>query len=264
MCGSITGSSARPLSRRALLSGLAAGSLVLISGCADNPQLGRSQLILVDDGQLSEMGVAAWRDIRRQERVSTNSAHNRRIRRIGERIVSASGLEDRYDWEYAVFENEQVNAFALPGGKIGFNTGLIELARSDDEIAAVMGHEVAHVSSRHSAERVSQNMLSELGLSVAQLGLGSAGVTPEAAALLGAGVQVGILLPYSRRQEYEADRLGLRYSAGADYDPRAALTFWQSMAARNKGGRPAEFLSTHPADENRIAALQAELRAMGA
>lgn len=254
----------RPLSRRALLGGLAAGTLVLVSGCADNADLGRSQLILVDDAQLAEMGVAAWRDIRQQERVSRNRTTNARIRGIGERIVAAAGLEQRYDWEYAVFENEQVNAFALPGGKIGVNTGLIEIARNDDEIAAVVGHEVAHVTSRHSAERVSQNLLSELGLSVAQIGLGSAGVTPEAAALLGAGVQVGILLPYSRRQEYEADRLGLRYAAGADYAPRAALTFWETMAQRDQGERPAEFLSTHPADANRIAALRQELQTMGA
>lgn len=251
------------LSRRALLSGLAAGTLVLVSGCADNPQLGRQQLILVDDGQLSEMGVAAWRDIRQQERVSRDSRVNRRIEEIGSRIVQAANLEDQYDWEYAVFENEQANAFALPGGKIGVNTGLIDLASSDDEVAAVVGHEVAHVTSRHSAERVSQNMLSEFGLSVAQLGLGSAGVTPEAAALLGAGVQVGVLLPYSRKQEYEADRLGLRYAARADYDPRAALTFWESMAERKEGGQPVEFLSTHPADANRIAALRQELQAMG-
>lgn len=248
------------LSRRSVLGGLGAASLVTLVGCSTNPQLGRQQLILVDEAQLDEMGVAAWRDIRRQERVSRNPELNRRIERIGTRIVRAAGLEDLYDWEYAVFENEQANAFALPGGKIGVNTGLIRLAKSDDEIAAVVGHEVAHVTSRHSAERVSQAMASELGVSLAQLGLGGGETT---AALLGAGLQYGVLLPYSRRQEYEADRLGLRFAAAAGYDPRAALTFWQTIAQQEQRGQPVEFLSTHPADANRIAALQEELRAMG-
>lgn len=251
----------KPLfSRRTMLRGLGASSLLVVAGCSTNPQLGRQQLILVDEVQLSEMGGAAWRDIRQQERVSRSPQLNRRIEEIGSRIVRAAGLEERYDWEYAVFENEQANAFALPGGKIGVNTGLIELARSDDEIAAVVGHEVAHVTSRHSAERVSQSMLSEVGVSLAQMGLGGG---EAAAALLGAGVQYGVLLPYSRKQEYEADRLGLHYAAAAGYDPRAALTFWQSMAEQKQQGQPAEFLSTHPADANRIAALQQELRAMG-
>jgi len=247
-------------SRRAMLGGLGASSLLVLSGCAENAQLGRQQLILVDEGQLNEMGVAAWRDIRQHEQVSRRPQVNRRIQEIGSRIVRAAGLEDDYDWEYAVFENEQANAFALPGGKIGVNTGLIELARSDDEIAAVVGHEVAHVTSRHSAERVSQSMLSELGVSLAQAGLGGG---EAAAAVLGAGVQYGVLLPYSRKQEYEADRLGLRYAAAAGYDPRAALTFWQSMAENKQQGEPVEFLSTHPADANRMAALQQELQAMG-
>lgn len=251
----------RPLfSRRAMLSGLGAGSFLVLTGCADNPQLGRQQLILVDDAQLSEMGAAAWQDIRRQENLSRSAQTNRRIETIGSRIVRAAGLEDQYDWDYAVFDNEQANAFALPGGKIGVNTGLIDLASSDDEIAAVVGHEVAHVTSRHSAERVSQSMLSEIGMSIAQMGLGGG---DAAAAVLGAGVQYGVLLPYSRRHEYEADRLGLRYAAAAGYDPRAALTFWQSMAEQKQQGEPVEFLSTHPADANRIAALQEELRAMG-
>lgn len=259
MCGSSGGL----LSRRAVLSGLAAGSLVVVTGCADNPQLGRQQLILVDDGQLSEMGVATWRSIRQQERVSRDGGLNGRIERIGSRIVSAAGLQDAYDWEYAVFENEQANAFALPGGKIGINTGLIDIASSDDEIAAVVGHEVAHVTSRHSAERVSQSMLSEMGVSLAQVGLGSAGVSPDLAGVLGAGVQMGVLLPYSRRHEYEADRLGLRYAERAGYDPRAALSFWEAMARQSQGGKPPEFLSTHPADANRIAALREELQALG-
>ncbi|HLS67970.1 MAG TPA: M48 family metallopeptidase [Kiloniellales bacterium] len=247
-------------SRRAMLAGLGAGSLVMLTGCAENPHLGRQQLILVDEGQLNQMGVAAWRDIRQQERLSRSPQLNRRIETIGTRIVQAAGLEDRYDWEYAVFDNEQANAFALPGGKIGVNTGLIRLARNDDEIAAVVGHEVAHVTSRHSAERVSQSMASEIGLSLAQMGLGGG---ETAAALLGAGLQYGILLPYSRRQEYEADRLGLRYAAAAGYDPRAAISFWQTMTQQAQRGQPPEFLSTHPADANRIAALHQELQAMG-
>ena len=163
-------------SRRAMLGGLGASSLLVLSGCAENAQLGRQQLILVDEGQLNEMGVAAWRDIRRHEQVSRRPQVNRRIQEIGSRIVRAAGLEDDYDWEYAVFENEQANAFALPGGKVYITAGLMRQMENERELAAVLGHEVAHVAARHNVQALQR----QLGASLV-VQLAAAAVSPERA-----------------------------------------------------------------------------------
>ncbi|MGC4071093.1 MAG: M48 family metallopeptidase [Nibricoccus sp.] len=164
-------------------------------------------------------------------------------------------------WEFVVFQSDQVNAFALPGGKVGVYTGLLKLVSSDDELACVMGHEIAHVTSRHGAERTSQNYAIAGIATIAEVGMEAKNVDPEKRAMLlgayGLGATVGYALPFSRLHESEADAVGLRFAAGAGYDPRAAVSFWQKMAKSSAGSqKPPVWLSTHPSDEQRIANLQ--------
>jgi len=232
----------------------------VFAGCATNPESGRSQLMLVSPGQETQMGLATFDQIKRQEKISADPAANARVQRVGRRIAASVGREiPNAQWEFVVFDSPQINAFALPGGKVGVYTGLIKLAASDDELAIVMGHEIAHVTSRHGAERTSQNYaLAGVGL-IAALGLEAKQVDPEERnfilAAYGVGAQVGVALPFSRLQETEADTIGLRFAAGAGYDPRAAALFWRKMAAQG-GAKPPVLLSTHPSDASRIRNLE--------
>ena len=233
----------------------------LLTGCTTVKETGRSQLMLVSPAQEAQMGIAAFKDIKGEEKISKDPALNKRIQRIGKRIAAAVGREvPNAKWEFVVFDSPTVNAFALPGGKVGVYTGLIKLADSDDEIAVVMGHEIAHVTSRHGAERVSQNYaIGGVGM-LAAVGMEAGNVDPTkrnlALAAYGMGTQVGLALPYSRMHETEADSIGLRFAAGAGYDPRAGATFWKKMAKQGDGKKPPEFLSTHPSDEKRIENLE--------
>ncbi len=203
------------------------------------------------------MGLTAFEQIKQEEKVSTAPAVNARIQRIGQRIAGAVGRDlPNAQWEFVVFDSDTLNAFALPGGKVGFYQGLIDLASSDDEIAVVMGHEIAHVTSRHGGERVSQGMLAQLGGAAVQVGTQNSEHQQLFALAYGVGAQLGTLA-YSRHHETEADEIGLRYAARAGYDPRSAVTFWQKMAAKNNGGEPPKFFSTHPPTGERIARLKA-------
>jgi predicted Zn-dependent protease len=235
-------------------------ALGLFSGCTTVQETGRSQLMLVSPAQEAQMGLAAFAQVKKEEKVSTDPKLNARIQAIGKRIAASVGREiPNAQWEFVVFDSDTVNAFALPGGKVGVYTGLIKLASSDDEIAIVMGHEIAHVTSRHGAERTSQNYaVAGVGL-LAAIGMEVKDVDPAkrnmALAAYGIGSQVGLMLPYSRLHETEADSVGLRFAAGAGYDPRAGATLWKKMAAKG-GAKPPELLSTHPSDTNRIANLE--------
>ncbi len=247
------------MGRRQLLAGLAAGTVV---ACTTNPETGTSQFILISNDQLAQMSAGSWADIKRQERVSTNPRYNSQLQRVGSRITNAAGRGDQ-PWEYAVFDSEQVNAFVLPGRQVGFYTGLMDLADNEDQIATVMGHEVGHVTGRHAAERASQQLAFGAGIAAVDLAAQDSEYRGEIAAVLGLGVQFGILLPYSRRHELEADRLGVQYMARAGYQPREALRFWEKMAADGGGSRPPEYLSTHPAPDTRIRELDQYIRNMG-
>ena len=234
----------------------------ILVGCTVVPETGRKQLIMVSAQEEAEMGLAAFQQIKAEETVSTNVMAIDRVDRVGRRIAASVGrsLPDA-KWEFVVFESEDLNAFALPGGKVGVYTGLLALAETDDELAAVMGHEIAHVSSRHSAERMSQQMVAGLTAAGAEVYMESQDVDHKdraiARAALGVGTTVGVMLPFSRLHESEADIIGLKFAAGAGYDPRAAATFWEKMKAASEGeGRPPEFLSTHPSPDNRIARLK--------
>ena len=251
------------MDRREVITGLAAGTVVALSGCTTNPNTGRRQLMLISDDQLSQMSAGAWTEIQKQERFVRSPSTRRRLDRIGSRIVSAAG-NPRKNWEFHAIDSDQVNAFVLPGGQVAFYQGILDIMDNDDQIATVMGHEVGHVVGRHAAERASQQILAGVGLTVANIALASSDIRYKntIAAVLGAGVTFGVILPYSRAHEYEADRLGVQYMANARYRPTEALTFWNRMA--RKGRSTVDFMSTHPSDANRIAAMRQVIATYGA
>lgn len=235
---------------------LAFAALALAACGSESTGLGVN---LVPQEQVVEMAEPAWQDIVSQTPPSDDAGYQQRAREISRRLLAAAG-EDPERWEVKVFKDEQANAFALPNAKIGIFEGMFQVAESDAQLAAVLAHEVAHVQEKHSAERVNSEMATQLGVRLAGAALGStAGVSGQTlAGLLGAGAQYGLILPYGRNQELEADSRGLRLMAKAGYDPRAAVELWQNM--RQAGGdRPPTFLSTHPGPEQRIAQLQAQM-----
>ena len=189
---------------------------------------------------------------------------------VGDRIVQAADQRfpqqnlTQNDWEFAVFDDPTVNAWVMPGGKVGFHTGLLDIMENDDQIATVMGHEAGHVVGRHAAERYSQQMAAAGGLALANVALEAGDVENRGliAGILGAGVTFGVILPYSRQHEYEADRLGADFMVGADYRADEAVRFWDTMT-QQAGQRPLEFMSTHPSDANRIAAMQSYISTQG-
>ena len=229
----------------------------LVSGCAYNEALGRSQVVLVGEDQLAQAGATAWAQTLSTQRISNDAALNRRVREVGQRIVTAAGLAGP-QWDYRVFVSDSPNAFVLPGGKVGVTTGLFRVAQNDDQLAAVLGHEVAHTAARHAAERYSQTALAQVGLSVA----GQAVQSRAAMQALGLGAQVGALLPFSRQHELEADRIGVDYMARAGYRPSQAVALWRNMGTARSGGTP-QFLSTHPNDATRIQQLEAYIQSRG-
>lgn len=244
--------------RRTLLAGLASSSALALAGCESNPITGRSQLMIVSDEKLARMSRVTWDEINKVSVRHTNTRVNQQVEAIGKRCVDAADQGHR-DWEFAVFEDPTVNAFVLPGGQVAFYTGFLDMAKNDDQVAAVMGHEIGHVVGRHGAERASQGLLAELGVSFAALLLGNDSThRADLAAALGAGITFGIILPYSRNHEYEADSLGLQYMHTAGYDPQEAVNLWQSMNELGSS-QPLEFLSTHPAPANRMRRLQEQV-----
>lgn len=241
--------------RRGFLCGCGAA----LAGCATAPYTGRSQLMLLPEGAERQMGLDAYRQILRKSKLSTDPVLTEQVTRVGRRIAEATGRAD-YQWEFRVIESEQANAFALPGGKVGVYTGILPITRDDAGLAAVIGHEAGHAVARHGAERVSQGLLVQAGLAATQAALarGDPRTVRQVTALLGAGATVGLILPWGRAQESEADRLGLIYMAKAGYHPAAARDLWIRMAESSRGRpRPPEFLSTHPAPETRIRQIEA-------
>lgn len=240
--------------RRLAVAALAGAAAFVLAACATNPVTGRSQLLLVDEGQLSQASALAWQEVKQQTPLYTNPAAQARVRDVGLKIGRGAGL-DTAGWEFVVFDSPERNAFVLPGGRVGVYRGLLELAQNDSQLATVIGHEVAHVTSRHAAERASQTTIAQLGLTAGQA-LGGSQNGRLIGAALGLGAQYGVLLPYSRLQESEADRIGLDYMVKAGFDPRQAVTFWERMRDASGGGRTPQFLSTHPDPDNRIRRLQ--------
>lgn len=246
------------VTRRATWAVMTAAAVAL-SACAYNETLGRNQLLIVDDASLIQSADAAWSQALQTQRVSRDAAQTARVRRVGERIVQAANLGGRA-WDYAVFEDASPNAFVLPSAKIGVTTGLLNLVRNDDQLAAVLGHEVGHVVARHAAERTSSTALANIGVQAAQGVAGERG--RQAGTVTALFAQYGALLPFSRRDELEADRLGVDYMAAAGFQPREAIALWRLMAQQRQSGAP-EFASTHPSDQTRITALEQYLASRG-
>ncbi len=246
---------------------LARGSLrvVLLSAalaCAVSPT-GRRQLIVLSDAEMDSMGLAAYDQIKKETPRSQDASATAYVRCVTGAITRELGgrtdSQASQGWEVNLFEDDSANAFALPGGKIGVHTGLLGVARNQDQLATVLGHEVGHVLARHGNERVSQNFAVQGGLFTAGALLGviadpGAGNHQLLMGALGLGAQVGVLLPYGRVQESEADEIGLDLMARAGFDPRQSVELWKNML-RAGGARPPEFLSTHPDPENRIKRL---------
>jgi len=241
---------------------------LLAASCTQVPITGRSHLTLMDSAELNAMSVTEYQNFLKENKLSGDAAQVERVRRVGGRIQKAveeyftsQGAEKQlagYQWEFNLVESDEVNAWCMPGGKVVVYTGLLPVAQDDAGLAVVMGHEIAHAVAEHANERMSQSMFVEFGMSalddaMAQQPEATRDLFKEAAGL---GASVGVLLPYSRLHESEADRLGLVFMALAGYDPHAAIGFWQRMSAMDKGPKPLELLSTHPADERRISNIR--------
>jgi predicted Zn-dependent protease len=234
--------------------------LLWVTGCHTVPQTGRSALHLVPSDQLVSMASTQFNQLKLETPISRDPTYNAMVRRVGERIayVAAPDMPNA-QWEFVVFDDDdQVNAFAMPGGKVAVYTGIFKVAKTEDDLAVVIGHEVAHVAAGHGNERVTQQLLAAGGALALQFGTNDldSQTRQMLMAAYGAGSTLGFLLPYSRYHESEADEIGLIYAAKAGYDPRAAIGFWQRMEAL-KSGSPPEFLSTHPSGATRVKKLNA-------
>jgi metalloendopeptidase OMA1, mitochondrial len=227
-------------------------------GCETVPMTGRHQLVLLPESTELQMGLDAYQQIVTKSKVSSDRAMNDQVVRVGRRIAAATGRSD-YQWEFKALDDKQVNAFCLPGGKIGVYTGILPVTRDDAGLAAVLGHEVSHAIARHSGERVSQQLAVQLGVAAFQVALaGSDPAFMQLGTLAFQGLATGGLLAFSRAQESEADHLGLIYMAKAGYHPSASRDLWVRMEASSQGSqRPPEFLSTHPSPETRVKQIEA-------
>lgn len=241
-------------------SAVLAGGL-LLSSCATVPETGRSQLLLVSPGEEAQLGFQEFEKLKKSEPISKDPAANAQLQRVGKRIAAVAPLPNAR-WEFVLFDKPDVpNAFCLPGGKVGVYSGILPITKNDAGLATVIGHEVAHAVARHGAERMSESMLIQLGgqlLEQAALGRSEASQAAIQQAY-GIGSTLAVALPHSRKQELEADHLGLLYMARAGYDPREALAFWKRFADYGKkhgGGKRIEFLSTHPLDDQRIRQIE--------
>lgn len=228
--------------------------LLLAYSCQRSPT-GRKQLALASDQQMEAMGEQAFAEMKQKQAALQDPKTNAYIQCIAKAITNS--LDNKREWEVVVFDEPSANAFALPGGKIGVHSGLLKVARNQDQVATVIGHEVGHVVADHSKERVSEALVAQGGLSVAQAILANK-ESPKhnlLLAALGIGAQVGVLLPHSRAQESEADIIGLDLMARSGFQPQESVALWHNMEAQG-GGQPPQFLSTHPSHETRIQQLQ--------
>ena len=239
---------------------IVAVSAFLLIGCESVPFTGRSQLMLTSPSEEAQLGEQAWKQVLSQNRVSGNSTYNIALKRVGANLAKAANKPD-YKWEFLVFENTEPNAFCLPGGKVGVYSGLFQYTANDAELSAVVGHEIGHAIARHGGERMSQSAVQEIGAQAVATTLNgkSAGTVQAAMVAYSAGTNLGVMLPYSRTHEYEADKLGMVYMSKAGYNPNAAITFWQKFGQLSQTGAIGEFFSTHPMSVKRIEEMKAYL-----
>ncbi len=240
-----------------------------MTACETNPYTGRRQLLMTSVAQEMDLGAQAYNQVKSDPKVrlSQDPRETEPVKRVAARIIEAAKrskyaeMAKQFQWEVTVIKDDKtMNAFALPGGKIAVYTGIFPVAKTEAGLAAVMGHEVVHALARHGAERMSQGQLTNAALQVAGAAIGASGSSPllsqAAMAALGAGAQVGVLLPFSRSHESEADYIGILLAADAGYDPRESVHLWERMEQLSGGGGPSEFLSTHPGHDTRIQQLK--------
>jgi predicted Zn-dependent protease len=239
----------------------------ILSSCSSVLLTGRKQLLLVPDSEVLAMSLQSYKQFIDSVPLSTNKANTALVKKVGKNIsivvenyLKANGLEAEiasYAWEFNLVKDTSVNAFCMPGGKIVVFEGILPITKNEFGLAVVMGHEVAHAVAKHSSERLTQQMLLQYGSTITSAVVSSKSDLTKSAVntLYGIGAQYGVMLPYSRKHEYEADRMGLIFLAMAGYNPTEAVAFWERMAA-NGANAPMEFMSTHPSDANRIAKLK--------
>lgn len=228
----------------------------LAAGCSSAPVTGRKQMLLMAESQEVSMGLTAFNDVTTKEPPSQNAQYNELVERVGQRIAAVAGKPD-YKWEFKTIASEQQNAFCLPGGKVAVYEGIIPICATEAGLAVVMSHEVAHALARHGGERMSQNMAVDGVKTAVSYVMQNQDQARKDIVMQAYGVtsQYGVLLPYSRKHESEADHIGLMMMARAGYDPREAPRFWSRFGAVKSGEKQMEFLSTHPSDERRAADL---------
>lgn len=255
------------MNKRILLSGIGIAALAI--ACATNPFTGKSTLALVPDSQILPSAFAQYNSFLKENKVVTGTADAQRVRTVGMKIKGAAekwlaangyaGYLKDYQWEYNLVDSKEVNAWCMPGGKIVFYTGILPITQDEQGMAVVMGHEVSHALLNHGQQRMSADVLTQLGAVGVGAAVGNKSEATQQIAMqaYGVGAQFGALLPFSRSHESEADKIGLTLMAIAGYNPETAVAFWQRMAAKSGGQAPPEFMSTHPSDATRIANIKA-------
>lgn len=242
--------------------------LFVFIACQTVPITGRQQLSLIPSESILNMSFQQYNEFLTKHTVVKNTPEADAVKRVGQRIqqaveryMASNNMSDRlqgYNWDFNLIQDESINAWAMPGGKVAVYTGILPVTGDETGLAVVMGHEIAHAIAKHGDERMSQGLIAQMGGAAlsAALAKNPKGTADLFMTAYGLGTQVGVLLPYSRLQESEADHLGLVFMAMAGYDPRKAVDFWTRMAGAKQGASPPEFLSTHPADENRIRKIE--------
>ncbi|MEI7812161.1 MAG: M48 family metallopeptidase [Ignavibacteria bacterium] len=245
--------------------------LLFLSQCNTVPITGRRQLSLVSDSEMLTMSFQQYGDFVKSHKLSTSVQQTEMVKRVGSRVQRAveqycaqnklSGILGGYSWEFNLVEDPQVNAWCMPGGKVVVYSGILPVTQDESGLAVVLGHEIAHAVAKHGDERMSQGLLEQLGgVALSEAIKSKPAVTQQIyKTAFGLGAQVGVMLPFSRTQESEADHLGIIFMSMAGYNPNVAVTFWQRMAASNKGAAPLEFLSDHPSDAKRINEIKSQI-----
>jgi len=255
--------------RRGIARGLGPllATLLLAAGCTSAPFTGRQQFILIGEAQELQLGASAYQEVMKKAKLSTDTRKRAIVERVARRIARAADRHltelgrQPFDWEVRLVESKQKNAFALPGGKIVVYTGILTVMQNEAQLATVLGHEVAHAIQRHGAERLSQGLVAQLGAAAVAKAMEKKDPQVRSAVLgaFGLGANIGVLLPYSRSHEEEADYVGVLLMAEAGYDPAEAVRFWERFSSAKGEKNVPEFLSTHPADATRIALLKQHL-----
>lgn len=231
-------------------------ALFVLAGCRSVPMTGRKQFVMYPEAQEIELGVTAFQEVTSAEPPSANPQYNELVHRVGQRIAAVSGRPD-YQWEFRVIASPEQNAFCLPGGKVAVYEGILPICENEAGLAVVMSHEIAHALARHGGERMTQNFgVNQASKAVSLVTRNWEQKSKELALqAYGLGSKYGVILPYSRKHESEADHMGLLMMAKAGYDPSEAPKFWQRFGDAKNGAGPPEFMSTHPSDERRAARL---------